>query len=142
MRVLDASVAAKWFLPEPGCEQAAELLQSSPAFVAPQLIRVEVNAAITRRLRLGELSEQRIRQACAEWQATLAQGVVKLVSDEELLEQAIDLSVQIRHSLQDCLYLALSVRRDIPLLTADPTFHDRARVTFPQVQLFAASQTL
>ena len=46
MIVVDANVAVKWYVPEPGCDDAKLLLMSNEAIVAPALIRLEVLAAI------------------------------------------------------------------------------------------------
>jgi len=56
MIVVDASVAVKWLLPEPGSEQAAKLLIGTRKLVA---------AAVTRRARLGDLPAEDARQICA-----------------------------------------------------------------------------
>jgi predicted nucleic acid-binding protein len=38
MIVVDASVAAKWFLPETGSEEATQLLSGANKLIAPDLI--------------------------------------------------------------------------------------------------------
>jgi predicted nucleic acid-binding protein len=50
MTVVDASVAVKWYFPEPGAEAAESVGLGSEELVAPALIRVEVAAAITRKV--------------------------------------------------------------------------------------------
>jgi predicted nucleic acid-binding protein len=54
MIVVDANVAAKWYLPELGSEAALELMDGASPLFAPDLIRLEVLAAITRCVRTGE----------------------------------------------------------------------------------------
>ena len=51
--VVDASVAVKWFLPEPFSEAAARLLDASCELVAPDLMRLEVGSAFLKALRRG-----------------------------------------------------------------------------------------
>ena len=46
MIVIDANVAAKWLLPEPGSEAAVALQEGPQQLFAPDLIRLEVAAAI------------------------------------------------------------------------------------------------
>jgi predicted nucleic acid-binding protein len=140
MMALDASVIAKWFLPEPGSREAAALLEPSQAFLAPQLLCIEVPAAITRKWRTRELPEATVRNALAEWDATQNAGVVTLVPDDEVLEEAAELSLRLRHALQDCLYLAVASRYRIPLVTADRTFHERASPSHPNVRLLPGCQ--
>lgn len=140
MIAVDANVAAKWFLPEPGSEEASRLLQPATLLLAPELIRVEVAAAITRKLRRQELSEAKATEAYAAWRNSLAQGAVKLIRDEELLDEAVELSHRLRHALQDCLYLACAVRHDIPLVTADRALRNRAGPVYGAVQLLAGTE--
>lgn len=135
MTVVDASVAVKWFFPERGYRAAQELLTKDGELVAPALIRVEVFAAITRKVRLGEIAQDQARAACDLWRGALQKRVLELASDEDHLPLAVDLALMIGHPLQDCLYLAVAQREKGVLLTADPKFHARARAIYDAVQL-------
>jgi predicted nucleic acid-binding protein len=142
MIVVDASIAAKWYLHEAGSEEAATLLTSGSVLIAPALIRVEVTGAILRRYRERKLSLERAREACELWDADLAGGALRLVPDETLIIPARAIAFQIRHAIQDCLYLAAAVEAgSAHLVTADPTFHARAVSAFPFVELQAAART-
>ena len=141
MIVVDASIAAKWYLHEPGSQEAAAFLTSDAALVAPALIRIEVTGAIVRRYREEKLSLQKAREACELWEEDLAAGAIRLVPDERLIEAARALAFQIRHAIQDCLYLAVAVKAGgARLVTADPTFHTRAARAFSFVDLQAATR--
>ena len=140
MTVVDASVAVKWYLPEAGSVEASSLLRSSEPLFAPLLIRIEVTAAILRKFRKAEITENRAAAACDEWLAALADDTIMLIPDEELFTEARHLAVQLRHAFQDCLYLACANRMKRPLLTADPTFQKRAGPKFPAVQLLPGLQ--
>jgi predicted nucleic acid-binding protein len=135
MIVVDASVAAKWLLPEPGQAEADALLRDSSALLAPALIRQEVASAVTRRVRLGTMPPEEARERYRTWSGLLRDGALVLMPDEELLDQAVELSVHLKHSLPDCLYLAAAQRRRVPLITADRTFHDRAVASYPDIRL-------
>lgn len=132
--VVDASIAVKWFMEEPGTEAAEALLSGSEKLIAPVLIQVEVAAAITRKARLGEIEGKEAAEACRLWIAALASGVPTLSPDEENIESAIELALQIKHPLQDCIYLALARREDATLLTADHKFVERARGCYAKVE--------
>ncbi len=134
MTVVDASVAVKWFIEEPGTEMAAALLSGPDNLIAPALIRVEVAAAITRKVRIGEIDNKEAEEACHLWIGALASGVPMLSPDEENLASAIELALQIRHPLQDCIYLALARRTGSMLMTADPKFAKRARGCYAKVE--------
>ena len=137
MIVVDARVAVKWFLPEPGASAAQAVLLGSDKLMAPALIRVEVAAAITRKVRLGELLSQEAEAACDLWFRALSTAVITLSPDEDDLAAAVALALQIRHPLQDCLYLALAVRNQSALITADPKFSERATLAYGKVRLLA-----
>jgi predicted nucleic acid-binding protein len=139
--VVDASVAAKWFLAEEETPQANALLHSTDKLVAPDLIRIEVHAAITRRFRNGEAPEAAVRLSCQDWADMLGQGLVTLLPTEEDDQAAIDLALQLKHPFQDCLYLALAQRLQAPLVTADPKFLGRAAKLYPQVRSLFGSLT-
>jgi hypothetical protein len=133
MIVVDASVAVKWFVPEHGSGEAERLLTGSEKLFAPDLIRLEVAAGLTRKVRQGEAQEEEIRRHCTNWPRMLAGGVVTLSAAEQDYALAIDLSLQLKHPFQDCLYLALAERLRAPLITADPKFIERAAVLYPSV---------
>jgi predicted nucleic acid-binding protein len=135
LTVVDASVAVKWFFPEPGSPAAEELLQLSAQLAAPAVIRIEVSAAVTRKVRLGEIAFEEARAACGLWAQAIQKGVLALVPDEKVLAAAVALALKLAHPLQDCLYLALAEREQALLVTADPKFQARAQAAYPSVQL-------
>jgi predicted nucleic acid-binding protein len=106
--------------------------------LAPALIRIEVHGAIIRRYREGLLSLERSRQACSEWETALSQGLLRLVPDDNQISAARAFAFEIRHAIQDCLYLAVAAELNARLVTADPTFHARAASKFPFVELQCA----
>lgn len=138
MIVVDASVAVKWLVPEQGSDEADRLLSSSRKLFAPELIRVEVAAALTRRFRTGQAPEAEVREDCARWPQMLAEGILTLSPVEQDYQEAIDLAVRLKHPLQDCLYLALAHRLQATLVTADPKFIQRTDGRFPAVQPLTA----
>jgi predicted nucleic acid-binding protein len=59
--------------------------------------------------------------------AALRIAPVRLVSAEQHLEPEITLAAHLRHSLYDCLYLALALGEGTQLITADQRFVERVR---------------
>lgn len=55
MLVVDASVAVKWFLVEPGDREALALLDAAESLVAPELIVAEVVNVVWKRLMAGTI---------------------------------------------------------------------------------------
>lgn len=135
MIVVDASVAVKWLLPEPGAAAAQRLLTGGDSLLGPGLIRVEVAAAIARKARFGEIDAHDAETAATLWLQAISDGVVGLVPDETDLPQAFKLALALGHPLQDCLYLALAERLGAPLITADEAFVAKAGRSHPGVRL-------
>jgi predicted nucleic acid-binding protein len=126
MIVLDASVAAKAYLEEIGSDEATAVLTSKEKLLAPELIRLEVCAALCRRVRVGELDADEARVRNEHWLGRLQKGLFSLTPDQDLLSEAVELSTGLKHAVHDCLYLAIARRFDVPLITADRKFRDRA----------------
>ena len=135
MTVVDASVAVKWIASEAGEDEAAVLLDSDEPLLAPALLAIEVAAAITRKFRMGDISEDATRRMLKAWSDALSVGIVQLSPDEDDLVAASELAIRLKHPLQDCLYLAFAERLRARFVTADETLHRRASNVFPSVIL-------
>ncbi len=138
MTVVDASVAVKWLLPEPGSDEAQGLLDSGENLAGPGLMAVEVAAALARKSRLKEIAPKDADAALELWLQSLADGLVEIVRDEADLRGAFRLARELNHQLQDCLYLALSERLQATLVTADAEFERKARQVYPNIRLLGA----
>ncbi len=118
--VIDASVALKWVLDEPGREDALRLLDEE--LIAPSLWLLEAANALWRRTQRGELTPEQARERLA---ALNTAPVATLPLEDDLLEAA-RLAEQLRHPVYDCLYLALALREKTYVVTADRRFCDVA----------------
>lgn len=122
MIVLDASVALKLLLPEADSAMAMRLLYSPTVLAAPDILSLELAAAIAKyhRRRLITLDEARAA-------ATAAKRIVAdLHPSQPLLAPAFELSLLLGHAVYDCLYLVLARWLSVPLLTADRRMHAKA----------------
>ena len=137
MMVVDASVAVKWFISEAGEEAAAEILNSREHLIAPALIRMEVAGAIIRRFREGHLSEKRAREGTQAWGVMLERRVIQLVPEAEIFDEAVQMALLLRHTLADCLYLALAKRLDAHVITADGPMYERGSRSHSKVTFLA-----
>lgn len=131
---VDASVAAKWFLTEPGSTVATSLLQGQDDLVGPELLVVESAAAIVRRFRNGGLDHVQTRHLLAEAHAVFKMRSITLHANFGLLPRAEEMAVELRHPLQDCLYIACAEAVGGELITADATLLARAQPSFPFVK--------
>jgi predicted nucleic acid-binding protein len=138
--VVDASVAAKWFLNEPGSEAATKLLLGSRPMLAPALIRIEVSNAILRPYRQNRINLQGARASIAMWHKMLDEPVQQLIPDREIYATAIELAMRARHTVADCLYLAVAAESDADVITADEPMKKRGQLVHPKISLLEGCQ--
>ena len=115
--VVDASVALKWVLDEPGKEAADALLEEE--LIAPALWLLEAANALWRRSQRGEISAEEATERLTE----LYNAPVTTTTIEDDLLAATDLANVLRHPVYDCLYLAMAIRENTYVVTADSRFH-------------------
>lgn len=111
--MVDASVAVKWVVQEPDSGAARSLAQAR--MEAPDLLHIECANILWKKTRLGDLTA-REASACLD---VLMRAPVTIAGSRELLALALELSLEWRHPVYDCVYAALAIRRGIPLVTAD-----------------------
>jgi len=117
--VIDASVAIKWVVDEPGTEQA--LLLRRHHLVAPDLLIAECANILWKKVRRKELSEAEAILAARLLQRT----EVELEPMRGLLEPATKLAIALGHPAYDCTYLALAEARSCAMVTADDQLYRR-----------------
>ena len=120
--VVDASVAAKWYLPEELSEEAARFLdagtRSEAKLVAPSLLGSELGNVLWHRYRRGDISLERLREAWAAFEAV----PLSFVETGPLMPAALEIAVGYGCTVYDALYVTLAeARRDeaAVLLSAD-----------------------
>ncbi|MEK6643336.1 MAG: type II toxin-antitoxin system VapC family toxin [Planctomycetota bacterium] len=116
--VVDASVAAKWFLPEAHSTQSAKLLSGRAALYAPDLILPEFGSVLWKRVGRRELSHDEATGILADF---LRMPLV-ILSSAPILPAAMELALRTRRTVYDCLYLALALDRGCRLMTGDERF--------------------
>jgi predicted nucleic acid-binding protein len=113
--VVDASVAAKWYFPEPLSERAEALLEQSNEILAPDILLVEVAQLAWKRARRGEIGEAVADRIVAE----LRKVPFELKPTAELVTAALPLALHRGFTLTDAFYIALAVQAGCPVITAD-----------------------
>ena len=124
-RVVDASVACKWFFDEELSSEAQALAATRYVLLAPDLIIAECANVAWRRVRDGQISRE---QAEASLKA-LPAWFEHLTPAAQLHEAAFSIAHALNHPVYDCLYIALAARDDTPLVTADAALVRRVRNT-------------
>lgn len=132
--VVDASVAAKWFLPGNGeslKDQAVALLdkydKDEVRFVVPDLFYVEIASAIWKAVRVGRVTRAFGDQA----QLLLTLREFPTVPSLRLLDKAFQIASDHGRSVYDSLYVALAVQAKTQLITADERLANSLAAHFP-----------
>lgn len=133
--VVDASVAAKWLLPENDTERAEALLDACKAGrytpTAPEILCAEVAAVLWKRVRRGLLAPER-----ANFLFERFEGIRPiLLPMTGLVRPALKLALRYQHPVYDALYVALSRQLSCDLLTADEELHRIFSPDHPGVRL-------
>jgi predicted nucleic acid-binding protein len=132
--VIDASVAIKWVIDEPGAEQA--LLLRRHQLSAPDLLVPECANILWKKVRRGELTADE-----AIFAARLLQRAdFELEPMRRLWEPATRLALSLDHPAYDCTYLALADALSCAMVTADDRFYRKVQRSHgrPEVLRLAA----
>jgi predicted nucleic acid-binding protein len=116
--VVDASVVAKWFVPEIHSEAAARILDPDIALYAPDLIGPEFGNILWK-VRRKEIT----RDEADEIMTAFASLPLEIRPSPALLSSAFHLASEFDRTVSDSLYLALAVAEECALITADAKFH-------------------
>ena len=122
--VVDASVAVKWFVKEEFSDEASALLESDAKLVAPGLLYAEVCNALWAMHRRGDIEAEDVRDAVA---ALRAAPVTVPSPMSQLAAAASELAADLDHPVYDCFYLAVSLQKRYPVVTADARFLRKAK---------------
>lgn len=118
--VVDASVAAKWFLEEDFSAEAARLLHPAHYLHAPEFLYLELDHVLCKRIRRGELTAEEAE----EIRAMLSFFPVQSHPTSLLQDPAFALASSIGRGIYDCLYLILARFLGIRMVTADRRLYD------------------
>jgi predicted nucleic acid-binding protein len=132
--VVDASVAAKWFLPVKGetlTDEAFRLFHRYAAgeirFVVPDLFWAELANVLWKAVRRGRCSNA----AAETGLALLVERKLPTVSSPALLEAAFRIATAFDRTVYDSLYVALAVHSKRQLITADERLANSLAAHFP-----------
>lgn len=132
--VLDASVAAKWFLPpadETLLEEALDLLgrytKGEIRFIVPDLFWSEFGNILWKAMRQGRCSRATAESALAD----MRNRKVPTVSSLELLDNAFAIAAQFGRTVYDSVYVALAIASKADMVTADERLANALAAYFP-----------
>jgi predicted nucleic acid-binding protein len=133
--VIDASVAIKWVVDEPGTEKA--MLLRRHRLLAPDLLIPECANILWKKVRREELSEE-VAMVSA---GILARSDIELEPMAGLMEQATRSSILLGHAAYDCFYLALAMAYDCDFVTADEVLKRKVRSAGLPVKVVLLDET-
>jgi predicted nucleic acid-binding protein len=132
--VLDASVAAKWFLPHAGetlVEESLEILndyaKGRTALLVPDLFWPELGNIFWKAVRAGRMS----RESAEEAVLAITSQKFPTSSSLPLLSDAFGIAVSFQRTVYDSIYVALAITSGRPLLTADERLANALAAHFP-----------
>ena len=131
--VLDASVAAKWYLPrgENLVEESVRLLNEYTSdltrFAVPDLFWPEMGSIFWKAVRNKRMSGQSADEALQ----SLSELQLPTFPSYPLLRDAYRIATRFQCTVYDCTYVALAVVSGQPLVTADERLANALAAHFP-----------
>ncbi|PYQ28304.1 MAG: PIN domain nuclease [Acidobacteria bacterium] len=116
--VVDASVVLKWFVPEVGSEVASRLLASEDRLAAPDLLFAEIANAIWKKVLRGQLTHAESQSLIRD----IENIAVNTTPCRALANDAHVIALITSRSVYDSMYVALALRLDTRVITADERF--------------------
>ena len=124
-KVVDASVAVKWFVPEIFETEATRLLESDVELHAPELILPEFSNIIWKKIRLRQVSNDIANEILGAFLRT----PVTLHSHRHTALSALVGAVMSGQTVYDWTYLSLALALSCELVTADRHFYNALQST-------------
>lgn len=118
--VVDASVAAKWFLEEVHSEAARKVLDENYMLHIPDFFFIEMDNILWKRTSRKDIKledAQDIRKAIRKFPLNVHVST-------PILDAAFELAIKCGLSVYDCLYVSLAVLLNARVVTADRKLHD------------------
>ena len=113
--IVDASVAAKWLMPEPNHEAAKAFLQKEEYFLVPKYFYIEMESLLSKKVRRNILTAKEAKVAMS----TLEKLPLLDIKWSRLRVNAFHIATHFAVSYYDAIYLALALTVQSPLITAD-----------------------
>ncbi|RJQ20811.1 MAG: PIN domain-containing protein [Nitrospiraceae bacterium] len=123
--VIDASVAIKWYLPEEHSIHAARLPLLAVSLHCPDLLFAETGNILWKYVLRSECTHGKAVTILSELQALS----IKVWDTSQLAVEAFDIACRTKRSFYDTLYVALAVKNDCRMVTADLKLYNSLKAT-------------
>jgi predicted nucleic acid-binding protein len=114
--VVDASVALKWYVPEPDSDRARRILGGGDELIAPDLLVAEFGNILWKKVRRGELADAEAEEIAEQFTSRCP---VLIRPSGPYLRPALEIGLRLQRTVYDSLYLALAVADGAQMVTAD-----------------------
>lgn len=118
--IVDASIAAKWFIEEEHSESALSILDENNQLHAPDFFLLEMDSIICKWSRRGAISPAE----GSDLRDSLRQYPIQYHPFLSFLDSAFAIANQTGQSIYDCLYVALAALLKGRMITADRRLYD------------------
>lgn len=118
--IVDASVVAKWYLPEEHTDSATKLLNELSILHIPDLFYSEIANVLWKRVLRSELDSEK----ALEILSAIEVFPFKIHKSNTYMIAAFEIAYHTKCTVYDSLYLAVAVSNDCQMVTADKRFHD------------------
>ena len=119
--VIDASVVAKWFLPEPDSAAAARWLSGEYRLLAPDLLRAELGNIFWKHWRRGVLDRDTVGSMLEDF----GRSPIKIIDSRHLMAAAWSAASVFDVTFYDGLYVGLAMTSEAQLVTADRRLYEK-----------------
>ncbi len=123
--VIDASVAIKWYLPEEHSIHAARLPLLAVSLHCPELLFAETGNILWKYVLRSECTHGKAVTILSELQALS----IKVWDTSQLAVEAFDIACRTKRSFYDSLYVALAIKNDCHMVTADLKLYNSLKAT-------------
>lgn len=118
-RVVDASAAIKWYVPEIYEQEATRLLQSGDELHAPELILPEFGNIVWKKVSRGEITEKEGQKIVSEF----SKAKLILHPHRQIIKSAFTGAMMTSQTVYDWTYMALALSLGCEFVTADERFY-------------------
>lgn len=121
--VLDVSGAVSSLLQDDQKGIFADYISDADSIIAPELFVVDLGNVMWKYVNFQDMNEAKARQI-------LVSGldlIDEFISDITLIDEALQLAVETKHPVYDCLYLTLAYRTGYSILSHDKKLKALAR---------------
>ncbi len=119
IKVVDASVAVKWYVPEIYEQEANRLQSGGDILHAPELILPEFSNIIWKKVRRGEITDKEGNKIVDAF----AKRNLQIHSHKSVIKSAYTGAIMTNRTVYDWTYLALAIALSCEFVTADEKFY-------------------